>query len=293
MGIDSSLSDIAYKYIKRKLLSSPLPAGTKISEHALSREIGISRTPVREAIRRLESEEVLRQVASSGTYVAGPDRAELVDLYEVRMSLERSAIHKAIGRIRPAEIRQLERLCDQMHAAVRKFRDSGQPVMDGPLLRKYLKADLAFHLLLLRIAGNRYAAKILSDVHFRTAMFGYRSHDRDLRHVTRMWLYHARVARAVRRRDRQAAQFWLMRHVRNSLRGALESFDGRQGAPPAPTPPDFAATMEALIAELERGLPRKRVRPGGRPIPQLRVPENVPQEREGADQVTQQPKSPD
>jgi DNA-binding GntR family transcriptional regulator len=246
----ASLSDIAYKHIQHKLLSAAIPVGAKVSEHALSQELGISRTPVREAIRRLELEGLLRQVASSGTYVALPDRTELVDVYEVRMALEKMAIRKATRRMRPRDVLELGRFCQQMLEAVRVFRDSGQSVMDGPLLRQYLTADLAFHLLLLRTAGNRYAAKILGDVHMRTAMFGYRSHERDLHHVARIWLYHARVARAVRQRDGRTAEYWLERHIRCSLRGALAAFDARRGAPPAPPPADFAEAMESLIAQL-------------------------------------------
>lgn len=243
------LSEIAYKHIRRKILGSKLSAGTKVSEHALSRELGVSRTPVREAIRRLESEGVLRQVASSGTFVAHTDRAGLIDVYEVRMALESWAVRKAARRMRPGDRLELGRLCDQMLEALRIFRDSGAGVLDGPALRQYLTADLAFHLRLLRAAGNRYALKIMGDVHVRTAIFGYRSHDRDLRHVARVWLHHARVARAVRRRDARAAQIWLERHMRSSLRAALEVFDSGRGGAPQPPPADLAAAMEALTVE--------------------------------------------
>jgi len=246
-----SLSDIAYKHIQHKLLSASLRAGAKVSEQRLSRELGISRTPVREAIRRLESEGLLRQVASSGTYVAAPARAELVDVYEVRMALEAFAVRKATRRMPPRQVLELRRLCDQMRVAIHTFRDSGQTVMDGQPLQQYLTAALAFHLLLLQAAGNRYAAKIIGDVQVRSAIFGYRSHQRDLHHLTRTWLFHARIARAVAQRDGPAARRWLERHIRYSLRGALEAFDNRRrGESLAPPPPDFTAAMEALIAKL-------------------------------------------
>ena len=247
--MSSSLSDVAYNYIRRKLLSEMLPAGAKVSEHALSRELGISRTPVREAIRRLESEGMLHQVASSGTFVAESDRRALVDVYEVRMALEAWAVKKATKRMRAQQVLELGRLCEQMRDAIRMFRDSGSPAMDGPALRQYLTADLAFHLLLLRVAGNRYALKLIGDVHVRSAIFGYRSHDRDLHHVARTWLFHARVARAVRQRNGRTAQFWLERHMRASLRGALEAFDTRGPHSSQPPPSDLTEALEALIAE--------------------------------------------
>ncbi len=255
----SSLSTVAYRQIRRRLLRAALPAGRKVSEHRLARELKMSRTPVREAIRRLESEGVLRQVASSGTFVAAPDRQQLIDLAEVRMALESFAVRRAVERIRPAQAAELRAACDRMLAAARAFRDSGAAILDGAPLRDYLSADLAFHLLLLRVAGNRHATKLVTDAQMRGAMFGYRSHQRDLRHVARMWLHHARIARAVRRRDARRARLWLERHLQESLAAALEAFDARRadGIPDAPPPRELSEALEALIAAAEPPAPRR------------------------------------
>jgi DNA-binding GntR family transcriptional regulator len=257
--MDSSLSTVAYRQIRRRLLRTALPAGRKVSEHRLARELKMSRTPVREAIRRLETEGVLRQVASSGTFVAMPDRQQLIDVAEVRMALESFAVRRAVERIRPAQMAELQASCDRMRAAARAFRRSGAAILDGAPLRDYLAADLAFHLLLLRVAGNRHATKLVTDAQVRSAMFGYRSHQRDLRHVARMWLYHARIARAVRRRDARRARLWLERHLQESLDAALESFDARRadGIPDAAPPPELSEALEALIAANEPQAPRR------------------------------------
>ena len=87
-----TLSDKAYRSITKKLLSAELVPGQKISEQQLASECGISRTPVREAIRRLTEEGVLYQIPSSGTYVSRVDRHHLTDAYEVRMALECFAV---------------------------------------------------------------------------------------------------------------------------------------------------------------------------------------------------------
>lgn len=256
------LSAVAYQHIQRKLLRARLRSGAKISEHSLARELGISRTPVREAIRRLESEGMLCQVASSGTFVAEPDRALLIEAYEVRMALESFAVKRAVARMRPQQIHELQRLCNEMRTAITAFRDSGAEILDGDPLRRYLLADLAFHLLLLRAASNRYALKILCDVHIRSSIFGYRSHQRDLHHLSRVWLQHARVARAVRQRDAAAAQRFLEAHMQASLDAALATFDVRQpDARVAAPPADLAKAMEALIAEVgQGGAMRRRAR---------------------------------
>jgi len=260
--MDTTLSLVAYRHIQRKLLRASLRSGAKLSEHRLARELGISRTPVREAIRRLEAEGMLRQVASSGTFVPEPDRAQLVEAYEVRMALEAFAVRRAALRMLPRQIHELQRLCDEMRAAITAFRNSGAALMEGAPLRRYLLADLAFHLLLLRAAGNRYALKILCDVHIRSAIFGYRSHQRDLHHLAAVWLEHARVARAVRLRDAAAAQRLLEKHMQASLDAAVAAFDARRPDERVVAPPaDLTRAMESLIAELGQDVARgKRAR---------------------------------
>lgn len=248
----SKLAQVAYEHLQEQLWSGGLTAGEKISEARLAAGLKMSRTPVREAIRRMETEGVITQVASSGTYVTVPERAEIVEAYEVRMAIEGFAVRKATRRMKPAQVNELQKLCDQMRAAIRDFRKSKEPIMKGELLRRYLNADLTFHLLLLKGAENRRALTIFGDVNLRSAIFGCRSHQRDLHHVAWVWLQHARVARAVRRRDPDAAQRCLEAHMQASMNAALDAYDARRGKHPQPVanPPDLTEAMTALIAEL-------------------------------------------
>lgn len=223
--MSTPLSQLAYEHIQQKLLSDSFHTGTRISETKLARELGISRTPVREAIRRLQSEGLLYQVPSSGTFLAQPDRSQLIEAYEVREALECMAVVKATKRMTSQERNELKSLSEKMHAAATAMRDAKAEVLDGEPLRQFLTADLAFHLLLLRAAGNQLAMKIVADSHVRNRVFGYRSHCRGLHHVAWVWLIHARIARAVLRRDPQAARYWMRRHIRTSLRDALAAFD--------------------------------------------------------------------
>lgn len=221
----SSLSQNAYERIQAMLLRSDIVSGAKISEEKLATELGISRTPVREAIRRLQFEGVLYQRPSSGTFVASPNRRALIETYEVRMALEQFAVQKAVRRMTSADVAELDRYCRDMLNAVRAFRDSGLPVMDGAALRDFLVADLSFHMLLMKSAGNQYMLKLIGDVHVRNRIFGSHSHKRTLRHAAKVWQFHARIARAVRIRDAASARRWLIRHMKMSLREALKTFD--------------------------------------------------------------------
>lgn len=253
-AVVAKLAHRAYEHLQQQLWSGALAAGSKISETTLAQELGMSRTPVREAIRRLESEGVVSQVASSGTFVTVPERTEIVEAYEVRMAIENFAVQKATRRMKSAQILVLQKTCDQMLAAIRDFRKSKAAVMTGAALRHYLNADLAFHLLLLQAAENRRALAIFGDVNLRSAIFGCRSHQRDLHHVAWVWLQHARVARAVRQRNAKAAQRYLERHMQTSMAAALEAYDAQRAGrrtPPAHTP-HLSAAMTELIQELRR-----------------------------------------
>jgi len=238
----------AYQCLQQKLLNGELVAGDKISEVQLATDFGMSRTPVREAIRRLEAEGVLQPVASSGTYVKPAERATIIEVYELRIALECFAVQKATRRMKPAQVKQLQEYCDQMLTAIRDFRDSGAPYLKGGLLRRYLDADIAFHLLLLQAAENRHASAIYNDLSLRSAIFGCRSHERDLHHVAWVWLQHAHVARAVRRRDAQAALRALEKHMSASMSAALEVYDARlAGRPAAVAHPEFTKAMAAFM----------------------------------------------
>lgn len=187
----------------------------------------MSRTPVREAIARLEREGVMEQVASSGTFVRRPDRLAIVEAYEVRMAIECFAVQKAALRMKPAEVRALRGHCAGMLAAIREFRDSGAPLMGGKALARYQAADLSFHFMLVEAAANHRALDIFRDVNLLNTIFGCRSHERDLHHVAWVWLAHARVAEAIRRRDPGAALRALERHMRSSMGAALQAYDER------------------------------------------------------------------
>ncbi len=254
MDAKASLSQLAYEFIHRKLLDDALPAGTRISENQLARELGISRTPVREAIRRLRSEGVLYQVPRSGTFVARPDRKRILDAYEVRINLECLAVAKAVRNMTASEVTQLGQLSETMRKAARGFRDSGAKVISGDMLHQFASADMQFHLLLLRAADNRLLFKTVAEVLMQKRTITFRAREDDLHLVARVWLFHARIARAVRRRDAQQARYWMRQHLRDSRRNVLLAFD-RQQAQRAAVPgavQDLTGVVESLVSQLSQ-----------------------------------------
>jgi DNA-binding GntR family transcriptional regulator len=217
-----ALSDQAYHRIRQMVLEQAFPKDKRISETRLGCELGISRTPVREAIQRLAQEGLLVQRPSSGTYVVEPKSHDVHDIYEVRLALESMAAAKATKRIKPRDIRQLKQHVEDMNRVIHTFRQTGLPVLKDELLLQFHMADKAFHDLILKAAGNSFARSIVSQGHVKQYVFGLDSHHRDLHHLSWVWLMHARIARAIAQRDARAARHWMAKHIRSSMKDALE-----------------------------------------------------------------------
>src|SRR3954465_7670210 len=150
-----SLAQKAYEHLQEGVLSGRLRSGAVISEAGLAKELGISRTPVGEAIRQLVREGLVEQVPRYGTIVRSIDRRELTDLYEMREALESYAAAKAAEHISGPILERLQQFCDVMAAIGRELREAGASELDEPSLRRFLAADMAFHMLIIEASGNR------------------------------------------------------------------------------------------------------------------------------------------
>src|SRR4051794_18424985 len=109
MRDEGSAREKAYSHIQRKILSGEWAGGSPVSELALSKEMGLSRTPIREAVRQLAGEGFLEQVAGRGIAVAQIRRSDIAELYELREAIEVFAVGKTarVG-LSGSDVRRLE-----------------------------------------------------------------------------------------------------------------------------------------------------------------------------------------
>lgn len=228
VSVAETLSDIAYRHITKKLMTPEMVAGQKISEQQIASECGISRTPVRQAVRQLIEEGLLYQVPRSGTYVSFISRSQIIEAYEVRMAVECFLIEKAVRNLTLANRQDLRRLCEEMHDTIRRSRDKGATLLDETLIIPFLKADLSFHLILLHAAKNQTAIKIVTNAYQRNQFFGHHSHRRDLQHLAWAWRYHAKIEKAIRLGDVERARKALRDHITRSMNDALKQFDASE-----------------------------------------------------------------
>ncbi|MBY0526788.1 MAG: GntR family transcriptional regulator [Gemmataceae bacterium] len=249
----SHLRQQAYDYIQGQILSGELTPGGHVSELSLARAIGISRTPVREAVRQLVHEGVLEQVPRLGTIVRSPERQDIVDLYELREALESFAASQAAERISAEDIVRLERLCEEISRLASEAKKAGASALDAAGLKRFLAADLAFHMVMIRAAGNRRILKTVADSRVLTRLFSTPRQRHELEIVEKTYHYHSRILRALKGADATAARDLLAEHIRASRQEALEYYDRHCVAKTAPFPLGLPPDLLAELNQIEQG----------------------------------------
>jgi DNA-binding GntR family transcriptional regulator len=242
----ATLSDTAYRKIRAQLAAGTLAAPAALSEPKLARELGMSRTPVREAIRRLVFEGFLVQTAKKGTTVRPLDRDDVAELYELRELVEGHAAAAAAERMPAADLDIAAQLVARMPAVARAAGRGGDTPLSTTLAHEFFAVDLAFHLMILRAVRNSRIAKIASDFQLLMRLFTHPRRTPTIRVVARSYACHRRILRAIRRQDARAAREAMWDHIRAGKKAALQrfQFDDTHSRPPDGAVP--ASLWEAL-----------------------------------------------
>ena len=159
----STLSEKAYDHIRQQVFSGELGPGDRLVNRALAKQLGTSFIPVREAISRLASEGLVKQVSGAGAFVRSFDRQEISEIYDVRELFEPFAAAQAARLISDHELDELEALQNEwesLGATVLK-RKRGATEAD---LDRWLEINERFHEILIGASRNRLLSKITNDV---------------------------------------------------------------------------------------------------------------------------------
>jgi len=188
----ASLTEIALQQIRTAIIEGTLPLGSAISEGQLAASLGISKTPVREALAQLRMEGLVTIVPQSGTFVFTLSATEVVEICELRQTLEAAALRLALERNRSRLIEGLAEVC----AGMDKVRAAG----DEPA---YLRLDSAFHEQFFANCGNNYFAEAYARIVPKVAAL--RTHLATRPDHTRMsYEEHKQILQAIqRKRDKE------------------------------------------------------------------------------------------
>ena len=153
-GRSPSLEEHVYERLEEEILSGELERGRALTEIALSKRLGVSRTPVRGALHRLSEDGLVEITPNRGAVVVGINAEDLVDIYNIRMRLEGLASALTASRITKEELAAIEDTVDLAEFYIKK-KDT-----------EHLKElDTAFHSAIYRASGSRLLAKTLSELH--------------------------------------------------------------------------------------------------------------------------------
>ncbi|MEW9673939.1 GntR family transcriptional regulator [Ammoniphilus sp. 3BR4] len=198
---DASETDI-YKEIKKAIIQQRLRPNMQLVEEVLAESFGVSRTPIRNVLRRLAHEKMVKIIPHKGTFVSCPTVEEAKEVFEMRRVLEGAAIRKACKQITGEHLHQLELLINEEHAA----RDHGD-------LFQVLQITCDFHLEIAKIAGNsyynRYIEELISLNYVIMAFYGRRQ-------LTLCGLQeHAQILNALNQRDENQAEKLMLEHLQH------------------------------------------------------------------------------
>ena len=160
-----SLKDRVYEHVRSKIVHGKLAPGERLSHRALAKEIGVSYTPVREAINQLANEGLVECHPRRGTFVAVLGQDDLAHMYDLRTALETHAVEKLSGKISPEALREVRELNAQLRTIVEEVRQTEGKLWASKEARVWLRCDKAIHLTLLCEAGNPRAVKTLQNMH--------------------------------------------------------------------------------------------------------------------------------
>lgn len=212
----ASVVDSVYDNIYHQLMALDIAPGSRIPIDVLAREIGVSQTPVREALSRLEREGLVRKEHLIG-YSAAPQwtRKQFEDLYVFRLLLEPEAARLAAKNMTPEALQQLQRAAADM--------GNGETPLDrNTRYSRFARADANFHDDIMRISGNEIIRSTLFNQHVHLHIFRLMFHTR----VTQEALEeHEALLAAFRAHDPDAAHQAMYVHIERSRDRLLSAFE--------------------------------------------------------------------
>ncbi|MCQ2508084.1 MAG: GntR family transcriptional regulator, partial [Dorea sp.] len=206
------LRDVVFNTLRQAILRGELKPGERLLEIQLSKQLGVSRTPVREAIRKLELEGLVIMIPRRGAEVADITEKSLKDVLEVRKALEELAVQLACEKMQPEEIALLKKESE-------RFREVAAT---NPDVTAVAEADVRFHEVIYNATGNQKLISLLNNL--REQMYRFR-----VEFLKRTDVYqtvyeeHEELVRYIEAKDKDAASKATSIHIDNQVEGVIDT----------------------------------------------------------------------
>ncbi len=208
------LGEKVFEALREAIITQVLPPSERLMEVQLAEEMGVSRTPVREAIRKLEKEGFVNIMPRKGAYVASISLEDIRELYEIRGALEALAGSLAAERATDEELEKMEKFLLKEHSHV-----------DSNNILATVDTDMSLHSLIYQAARNDRLINILNNLRgqlYRTKAASISVPGRKKESVAE----HRRIIEALAVRDPELAGNLLLKHVENAEKAVISYFQG-------------------------------------------------------------------
>ena len=210
------LRDVVFETLRDAIITQVLKPGERLMEIQLADEMGVSRTPVREAIRKLELEGLVVMVPRKGAYVAGVSMKDIHEVYEVRSALEMLAVTLAAERITEEELDALER------QVLRESEEEDR--QDGSDLDNIIYIDSSFHDIIYQAAHNQRLVQFVNILQEQLQRFRAASLARPGRSKTALE-EHKQIVEALSDRNGELAARLAREHIENAENAMIASME--------------------------------------------------------------------
>lgn len=204
----------AYEWIRDAIESGELEMGTPLPENLLAKEIGVSRTPIREALRSLEQDGYVKIIPQKGAFVSEISLEDLKEIYDIRKFLEPFAALSAVNRIPDGEIDEMERGWKALKRAALAGEVS---------LSKVSEMDLLLHMTITKYATNKRIGAIITTYHAQIQRFQKLS-AQSLANIHETIGQHVEILEKLRERDARGLSSLLYEHIAKSESNIMKDY---------------------------------------------------------------------
>ena len=204
------LRDVVFENLRSAILEGKLKSGQRLMEVQLAEQLGVSRTPVREAIRKLELEGLVVMLPRKGAYVANISVKDLMDVLEIRASLEGLGVSLAAERRDDEDIKKLEEIEIEFEEAVKTQN-----------IEMLLKKDIEFHECIFKSANNKKLAKMINSLWEQVQRFRI-TYVSDLNASLSLIDEHQAILGAIREANVLEAKNFAIEHIEKAEQFMLE-----------------------------------------------------------------------